>query len=76
MSDDNVMAYISRCVCGGITFACVDRPEYAKDTAKDIAQLIRDGRAVERVTLEVTRSGWCSNSKKCRAASQPAPVTP
>ena len=35
--------------CGCVTAACVDDPEHKKDTAKFIADLIKDGRVVERI---------------------------
>ena len=59
MSD---MAYIARRPCGCIVIAIVDEPRHAKDTAKDVAKAIRQGYAVERVTIEVVRAGpWeCS----------------
>lgn len=55
------MAYISRCACGceAITFATVDRPEWAADTAKTIAKLIREGRSIERVALGNIRMSTC-----------------
>jgi hypothetical protein len=74
MTAPEPMAYISRCVCGGINFACVDKPDLAKETAKDIAGLIREGRAVERVSLDEARGKWCMTSKACRArAALPPP---
>lgn len=56
------MAYIAkcRCGCGSITFATMDRPEWAKDTAKTIAKMIRDGYAIERVPLRSFRMATCS----------------
>ena len=55
------MAYIGRCRCGcgAIPFACVDKPEWAKDTAKSIAQAIRDGYTIERVPLSEVRMSMC-----------------
>jgi hypothetical protein len=55
------MAYIGRCPCGcgAIPFATVDNPEWAKDTAKSIAQAIRDGYAIERVFLSEVRMSTC-----------------
>jgi hypothetical protein len=46
-------AYISlcKCGCGGIIMAAVDRPEYAKDVAQDVAEAIREGYKVEHVTV-------------------------
>lgn len=60
------MAYISKCACGcgSVTFATVDRPEWAKDTAKTIAKLIREGRSVERVSLDSFRMSMCKRNQK------------
>ena len=51
-------AYIAlcRCGCGGIVFAVVDNPEHAADTAKEVADCIRDGYVVERGTVGFVRS--------------------
>jgi hypothetical protein len=38
--------------CGCVTAACVDDPNHKKDTAKFIANLIKDGRVVERISAE------------------------
>lgn len=57
--------YIGKCVCGGIVFAGVDRPEHRKDNASDIADLMRRGFTVERVAVEAARTGkWCLKSKE------------
>lgn len=55
--------YIARCKCGGI--AAVDDPDHPKDTARSVAEVIQDGFAVERVELDVARTGkWCTKSKE------------
>ena len=41
----------------GFGAICVDNPEYAKATAKDIAGWIRRGASVERVSIEDARTG-------------------
>lgn len=41
----------------GFAAICVDRPEWKDATAKTIAEWVRDGYAVERVTLETGRDG-------------------
>lgn len=66
------MAYISRCACGcgAVTFATVDRQEWAKDTAKTISKLIREGRSVERLSLDDFRMEYC---KKQRALLSESP---
>jgi|WetSurMetagenome_2_1015567.scaffolds.fasta_scaffold870984_1 hypothetical protein len=64
-------AYVSYCKfgCGGLVFACVDRPEHAKDTAEEVADLIRDGYHVTRLSCEAVRQEqWC----KCRKGKKKA----
>lgn len=57
---EETYVYIARHVCGGISFACVDLPDFRAATAKEVAGVIRQGRAVERVTIEVVwKSSWC-----------------
>lgn len=55
-------AYIARTVkenkhhpVGCVVCASVDRPEYAADTAKEVAKWIKQGLAVERVPVEWVR---------------------
>ncbi len=42
--------YIGIKSCGCITAACVDRPEWKKDTAKYISEWIKEGKTVEHIT--------------------------
>lgn len=68
---ENVPAYIARCKCGcgGIIMATVDRPEHAKDVARDVADAIRDGYTVEHVTVGYVRHTGilgCLREKKDR----------
>ena len=55
------MAYIGRgrCGFGAFPFAPMDRPEWAKDTAKSIAKAISDGYTIERVPLSEVRMSMC-----------------
>lgn len=71
------MAYIGRCRCGcgAITFATVDRPEWAKDTAKSVAQAIRDGYSVEHVELSTVRMTTCKRQPDLLKASSVYPPT-
>ena len=47
--------------CGNIIACVVDDPAHAKDTAKFVASLIRDGLRVEKMDTEQVRSGhWCN----------------
>jgi hypothetical protein len=55
---DEEMAYAARFPgMPGFGAVCVDKPEYAKATAKDIAGWIRRGASVERVSVEAARMG-------------------
>ena len=69
MANEEVPAYIGRCKCGAIKFTTVDKPEYAKENAKEIAKCIRDGLTIERVTVgDVRTMDWgdctCSDGKE------------
>ncbi|MCA0455627.1 MAG: hypothetical protein LCI00_16750 [Chloroflexi bacterium] len=46
------MAYIGRKWCGCVVCMIVDRPQYLKDTAKEVSSWIKWGLTVERVTPE------------------------
>jgi len=75
MSDDNLPAYIGRDKDGAIILVCADEPEYAKDTAKSIAKVIRGGGTVERSTVAGVRAamdteGW--GKKKPKQPVQPS----
>lgn len=63
-------AYIGRAPCGCIRFACVDEPVHAKDNAKEIAKLIRDGWTVERVTVQFVRDNWGPGCEQCEPKSE------
>ena len=68
MADEDVPSYIARCLCGcgALTFASVDEPNQSKerraDNAKEIADLLRNGYTIERMTVgEVRKANWkCS----------------
>lgn len=47
---DTGYTYIGRMPCGCIVSACVDRGD--KHTAKSVAEMIKEGETVERVTHE------------------------
>lgn len=52
MSDKIINTYIAKVKeCGCVVAACVDRPEYAKSTAKDVADWIKRGLVVERIQI-------------------------
>lgn len=63
MSEDRALVpcYIARCKCGcgGLVFASIDEPQFTKETAKSVADIIKRGYAVERTTLgEVNSMKW------------------
>ena len=52
------MAYAARFPgTKGYCAITADMPEFAKDTAKDVAEWIRQGATVERVTDEAAKAG-------------------
>lgn len=55
------MSYIGRARCGCIRFAAIDEPDMAKENAKAIAQIIKQGGTIERVTCEYVRQ----NMRRC-----------
>ena len=66
-------AYVTRCECGAINGACVDDPENPKITARETAKWMRQGRPVERVTIEDVRAAkWCSGG--CKRTAEPQGV--
>ncbi len=51
------MCYRAVCpMCQGSVLLVVDEPVVMKDCAKDLARAMRDGFAVERVTVEAARN--------------------
>lgn len=74
MADETVPCYVARCTCGcgALVFASVDEPGQTMarraDTAKEIANLVRDGYTIERMTVgEVRKSAF-----GCKQPSQQA----
>lgn len=58
---------------GAAWAACVDDPAYAKETAKEIADWIRQGATIMRVTSDVAREmlmKWVRPEKKSKAKKQ------
>ena len=56
---DQQMAYIGRCSeCNNIAFAAVDKPHVIADVAGEIAEMLRDGWTVERVTSKFVRENY------------------
>ncbi len=62
----NEHVYVSKCeTCGGWNAVCADRPEWAKDTAKFVAKLIKDGCHPERMThADYCKLKMCPGKKK------------
>ncbi len=52
---DRDPAYIARDLCGCIVGATVDDPDHASDTAKIVAEWVRDGLTLERTTVGEAR---------------------
>lgn len=73
MSHPNgTFAYIGTKPCGHTVAAFVDRPEYAKEIAKEIPKWIRSGMKVDRVPVEDARTmlHFCECDKPKRQTKQ------
>ena len=67
------MAYIGICQkCGAAYFAAVIDPRWTKDTAKQVAQVIRRGDAIERISVENARV----RLQRCMCHEKPPPPEP
>ena len=61
-----VMAYRGICEHGKVRAVSVDRPDLKKYTAKDVAEWVKYGLKIDRVTVEEARkSDW--NCEPCDA---------
>jgi hypothetical protein len=47
--------YVGRCKCGSVVAAVVDEPGREKQTAKDVAEFIKEGLAVEQMDTKQVR---------------------
>jgi hypothetical protein len=47
--------YVGRKDCGCVVAACVDNPEHRRDTARFVADIIKDGLTVETMTVKEVR---------------------
>lgn len=54
-SEVQVYAYRGICEHGKVRVIIADRPEWARDTAKEVALCIRRGLTIDRVTVEDAR---------------------
>lgn len=63
--NEEVMCYVGIKECGCCVAVAVDKPEYAKDTAKFVATLMRGGLTIERQTVEWARKNMtiCKHGK-------------
>jgi hypothetical protein len=52
---DTDMAYLARCPQGHFVGVTVDRPEHAKDVAREVALWLREGNRVDRMTVGEAR---------------------
>lgn len=72
------MAYITRSGCGCVKLVTVDSPERRENNARLIADAIKRGETVERVTCaQVRTTHWVSECDSCRPtkpARRPAPA--
>lgn len=62
----NHPAYIGRSPRGCITFATVDEPERKRIVVKEVAQAMRDGLTIERVTVQFVRENYGPGCDQCR----------
>ena len=58
MTNAEPMAYIGRKTCGCLVFATVDDPKHRKEVAKDVAEAIAAGLAIDRVTCDYVRKNF------------------
>lgn len=65
---DETPSYIARCECGcgAIVMATVDTPERANEVAQEVAECIRAGCAVQRVTVSQVREMVKDQGFGCR----------
>lgn len=62
--NENKPCYIGKKPCGCILAATADEPKRKNETAKEIAEWIRDGMTIERVTTAYVRENfYCKDHK-------------
>lgn len=69
-----IHCYIGRIACGCMVAVCFDEPDFPKATATSVADFIKSGYAVERVTYEQyhVMSWGCIH----KTPKQPEPLLP
>lgn len=67
-------SYIGRCKCGAIVAATIDEPARKRQVAQDVAEMIRDGLAVERVDSDVVRVRFSRCT--CEEVAESLPMFP
>ena len=66
---ENTMSYIGKCKkCKNIMACVVDIPGMEKETAKDVAEFIKDGLEIGRETVEFVRANF--NPCECNQKKQ------
>jgi hypothetical protein len=72
---DVTHVYFGVKACGCRVAVVVDDPEYPKDTARSVAEFIRDGYTVERAAYNGETIGQMLKRCKCKAGSRPPDST-
>jgi hypothetical protein len=66
MTNDATHAYVGRRECGCMCAAILDFPGNEAETGKEVAEFIRDGMKIDRVTVEDVRANYAKDCAKCR----------
>jgi len=60
------MAYVAHKSCGCVVMVHSDKPQYAKDVARELAACVRDGYIIERVPVETASAlPWTESYGRC-----------
>jgi len=63
--------YIAQRPCGCIVMAVIDTPSHCEETAKEVAECIKDGLVISRVSVVFVREHWeCARHSKARKVEQ------
>ena len=66
MKSDIQFAYVGRKACGCMVAATLDDPTWPKRMATDVADFIKDGLTIERVSIETVRD----QLRSCKCGSE------